>query len=248
MTETKQCTKCREVKPREMFSKFKHAKDGLKIHCKACVRLHRIKTVDARAAYEGKYKRENKRQTSIVGAAYREKNKEQISAYQTAYREANRALLNEKRAIYCQSNPDKVRISYLKHDSGNRDRRRAATASWAAANPDKVAAYRISHRAEAARRVAAWTIANPTRVTANKARRRAIELMATPAWAESEDLEDFYVIARMFRMYTGLEYHVDHIVPLQNKLVCGLHCEANLQVLPGPDNRSKSNRHWPDMP
>ncbi len=41
---------------------------------------------------------------------------------------------------------------------------------------------------------------------------------------------------------------VDHIVPLQNPLVCGLHCEANLRIILGADNFAKCNRWWPDMP
>jgi hypothetical protein len=44
-----------------------------------------------------------------------------------------------------------------------------------------------------------------------------------------------------------VEYHVDHIVPLTSDLVCGLHCEANLQIAVGKDNIAKNNRWWPDM-
>jgi hypothetical protein len=41
---------------------------------------------------------------------------------------------------------------------------------------------------------------------------------------------------------------VDHVVPLKSPLVCGLHCEANLELIPANDNFRKGNRHWPDMP
>lgn len=79
------------------------------------------------------------------------------------------------------------------------------------------------------------------------AQRRASLINATPAWADHAEIAKIYESAERIEAETGIEHHVDHIVPLVSKKVCGLHCEANLRALPAVDNISKGNRHWPDM-
>lgn len=83
---------------------------------------------------------------------------------------------------------------------------------------------------------------------AKNAKRRSKLLQATPIWAKCSLVLAFYEEASIVSHSTGVIHHVDHIVPLTSKYVCGLHCEANLQILPGLENISKSNRKWPDMP
>lgn len=56
----------------------------------------------------------------------------------------------------------------------------------------------------------------------------------TPIW------EDLDLIAK-FYSNCPKGYHVDHIIPLQGKLVSGLHTLTNLQYLLASDNLAKSN-------
>ena len=65
--------------------------------------------------------------------------------------------------------------------------------------------------------------------------RRSLKLKATPKWANLNKIKQFY-------LNCPKGYHVDHIVPLQGKNICGLHVENNLQYLSAKDNIIKSNK------
>lgn len=72
-------------------------------------------------------------------------------------------------------------------------------------------------------------------VNAQKARRKAKKLQASMQWGQKGITE----------FYEGCPagYHVDHIIPLQGKYVCGLHVLSNLQYLPALENQQKHNYH-----
>lgn len=81
------------------------------------------------------------------------------------------------------------------------------------------------------------------RILANTRRRRYRH--ATPAWLTQEqrnDIKQLYIEARKLTKLTGVKYEVDHIVPLINDDVCGLHVPWNLQVLSKDENLKKSNK------
>ena len=55
------------------------------------------------------------------------------------------------------------------------------------------------------------------------------------------ELREVYRKAAEMTAKSGVVYHVDHIVPLKGKEVCGLHVPWNLQVITGEENMSKNN-------
>jgi hypothetical protein len=88
--------------------------------------------------------------------------------------------------------------------------------------------------------------ANKAMYLAKDNKRRAKKLQATPLWLTKQhlaEIEEYYTLAKELAWLSEEPLHVDHIVPLQGKNVCGLHVPWNLQILPASDNRSKGNAH-----
>lgn len=63
-----------------------------------------------------------------------------------------------------------------------------------------------------------------------------------PGWADTSAIAKIYEQARIYTKQTGIKHEVDHIIPSNHPLVCGLHVETNLQILTEFENRLKSNR------
>lgn len=78
------------------------------------------------------------------------------------------------------------------------------------------------------------------RVARNRLRKINLK-QACPAWANLKQIQEIYAKAAKLTKETGLQHHVDHIVPLRGKNVCGLHVPYNLQVLTAAENLRKSN-------
>ncbi len=68
-----------------------------------------------------------------------------------------------------------------------------------------------------------------------EANRRAKQKQATPIWANVEEITNIY-------LNCPEGYDVDHIIPINSKIVCGLHVENNLQYLLSSENKRKSNK------
>jgi hypothetical protein len=67
-------------------------------------------------------------------------------------------------------------------------------------------------------------------------------IIATPPWADFSIIRKIYAEAAQLSFETGIPHVVDHIIPLNHPLVCGLHNQFNLQAITKEANDKKSNR------
>lgn len=90
-----------------------------------------------------------------------------------------------------------------------------------------------------------WKKQNPGLNTAYENKRRTSKMHRTPKWLGDEQLNaiaQFYIDAEYLTNYTKTQFEVDHVVPLQGKLVSGLHVPWNLQILTATENQCKGNK------
>lgn len=158
---------------------------------------------------------------------------EQKAAYTEQHRKWVENNRERSREIVNKSYLKKVggslsRLSRLESEEVKKEHRRKrkaeTTAAWQKNNPEKVKQYRLAEKISG-------------KSAAKAAKRRAAKLQATPAWADLEEIKNVYLEAQYFDM------HVDHIIPLQGKNVCGLHVWDNLQLLPAVENIKKGNKY-----
>jgi hypothetical protein len=92
---------------------------------------------------------------------------------------------------------------------------------------------------------------NRPKINALSSTRHASKLQRTPPWVKTDKehrslILEKYSEAKRISAKTGILHHVDHIIPLQGRLVSGLHVWWNLQVIPATENLSKNNKFIDD--
>lgn len=147
------------------------------------------------------------------------------AAYHRAYRAKNleksrayarksyhKRLAEGTHKRWADENPEAQRESSLKSKAKHREKHKAYNKAWAKRNAGKVSAYARAYQAS--------------------------KINATPKWLSAQQVKDIEVIYEK----RPAEHHVDHVIPLKGKNVCGLHVSWNLQYLPASENIRKSNK------
>ena len=116
-------------------------------------------------------------------------------------------------------------------------------------NPEKRRKYQqqtyLNNRDHYLTKSLLWAKINPAKANARNMKYITKKIQALPPWLSIEQLEQivsFYKLAQQKTKETGIKHEVDHIIPLNGKLVSGLHVPWNLQVITKIENIKKRNR------
>lgn len=220
---SKVCIKCEITSSEETFAR---RGSGYRNTCKTCHNLSKVAWSKANA--ETRAETIHRHYARKVGKNPEECRRIPLSDGERRQKKRDAAkrdyLQNKQRYLERASRRAREKMAEVvdyrrKWLSLNREKKRSQDAAWRAAHPDKVNVYSNA--------------------------RRARKLRAQPAWLSDNDLkkiEAVYEEAARRRVETGVVYHVDHIVPLKGKSVCGLHVPWNLQVLTKTENLRKGAR------
>jgi hypothetical protein len=176
----------------------------------------------------------------------------------TCHRCGIKFIPNGSRHFYCGTRKEKSGCAWLvyqeqakkakeKYYEANKSLVKQRVAEWQKAHPQKVCEYgsqnRERYREYHQIRRREYKSRNRGKVNAGTAKRFAAKLMATPKWVNLKAIRKIYEQACAMSLQTGIPHHVDHIIPLRSKTVCGLHVEWNLQILDALSNTKKLNKY-----
>lgn len=171
------------------------------------------------------------------GIKWRSENKDKFSNSWRNWNKNNPLKVKEKEKRYKQNHKEAVFLRMKKWREKNIEYCRIK---------DKL--KRLANLEKYKKNMKQWCDKNKEKLYSYRAKRRALKISAMPKWANEFFIQEAYHLARLRTKVTGIRWSVDHIVPLNSHLVCGLHCEQNLNVIPLINNVAKRNYFWPNMP
>lgn len=232
----KKCIKCDSLKPLDDFVKRKASKDGRKGTCKACHNARSSKLRSGSLDAELKEYRDLRDKRGRLGSMQGLCNTcgEEFTVTCNGRAVCSKCVNAYRRDNYSPGCKERKSAYYLKNKEDILLKR------WDrySANPEYQLAYQREYGPK-------WDKDNTGKRRAITRKYQAAKLKATPWWLTKEmflEMEGYYINSASISEETGVTMHVDHIVPLQGKNVCGLHVPWNLQVITASENYTKANK------
>ena len=164
------------------------------------------------------------------------------------------SVAKAKRREYYLKNRERLLEKNKAWATANIETVRAAKKLWVSRLPEETKeAYNARTRARYhqqkqwnAERKKAYKSQHKHLTNANASKRRAALLQRIPIWQTEFDelkIKCIYSVAAMLSRVNNEPWTVDHIIPLQGKIVSGLHVPSNLQVMRARENEAKRNKY-----
>ena len=147
-----------------------------------------------------------------------------------------KCILGKQQGLYVKVyNPASNKSRATRHAKRHPGAANAASRTWKKLNT-----------ATAKHATKAWYAKNPGYASTAARRRELTLIQRTPKWVDPEHawfIQEAYSLMQLRTAVTGIQWHVDHVVPLHGKHVSGLHVIQNLCVIPARHNLVKGNSY-----
>jgi DNA mismatch repair ATPase MutL len=195
---------------------------------------------------------ERKLKRNARDAVWREKNRQKIRDRTNKWSKDNNERVTQWRRNWYAKNKEHVKQKEIERYERRKDYFKNKYATYNEFIKSKSKEYREQNR-EHIREYAKkkyheikHTEKYIAQMRANGMKRYTSKKKRCPTWLSNDDLwiiKEAYALANMRKRLTNMDWHVDHIIPLQGKTVSGLHVPNNIQVVPAKWNQYKNNRH-----
>ena len=261
----KQCKLCEVIQPLNIFVKNKKLLSGYENICKPCSNIRSLKNTKKRIdnrlknpiILEDIENTTKKCGVCCIDKPFLDFNKNLKLKYGLEYscRECSNHRMRNKYRPYRKEKDSEYRKLYI---SKNKIKLREYSKNYYELNKEKINEKskewrnnNIEYRKE---RDKQYRKSNKSLCNSHTHRRRAKIKNSLHVQNDSNIELIFHQMATRIKNCTGIDFHVDHILPLNKG---GYHHHLNLQVIPGRINESKADKldfihplliHWKDLP
>jgi hypothetical protein len=184
---------------------------------------------------------ENAAKKRAASKVYYEKNREKVNYNRRQNKEFSRPdyLPGETRE---ERNKRLAKLRNEKYRAANPDKVKETRSNWIKNNPEMYSTRYYRHKEKIKQSTKEYKIKNRGLIRYYNANRKARVKQASLGNYDLERVKLIYQKAADLEALGDIKYHVDHIVPLLGKEICGLHVSWNLRCIPADENLRKHNK------